>query len=211
MRSAAIGARTDRVLNRSYYWSSGARDYSTGPDRVVSHSQRDPDHSQFVMAPGAVITSTYIGGGFANMAGTSMASPHVAGLVALLQDAALEFGGTTLATAEVTDIIRSSAVIVHDSDVQDGGDEHDNVRNTNADYFRIDAYAAVEEVYDRFDGAGGGTGAVVADADGPYTIDEGQSVTLDASGSTASAAATYEWDVDGQQGQITTTFASNNA
>lgn len=38
---------------------------------------------------------------------------------------------------------------------------------------------------------------VVADANGPYVINEGQSLTLDASGSTASPSATYEWDVDG--------------
>ena len=40
-------------------------------------------------------------------------------------------------------------------------------------------------------------GSVVANAGGPYTIDEGESLTLDASGSTASPASTYEWDVDG--------------
>ena len=66
---------------------------------------------------------------------------------------------------------------------------------TYANYLRIDAYAAVEEVYDLFV-VGGGGGDVVANAGGTYTIDEGDSLTLDATGSTASAAATFEWDVD---------------
>jgi hypothetical protein len=37
----------------------------------------------------------------------------------------------------------------------------------------------------------------VADAGGPYTIDEGESVTLDASGTQAGATASYSWDLDG--------------
>lgn len=39
------------------------------------------------------------------------------------------------------------------------------------------------------------SGPLVAGAGGPYSIDEGDDLTLDASGSTA--GATYEWDIDG--------------
>ena len=39
--------------------------------------------------------------------------------------------------------------------------------------------------------------AVLPDAGGPYTVGEGQPVTLDASASTAQASASFAWDVDG--------------
>lgn len=155
-------------------WWSGATDYSTAPDRVVAFSQRDPNHPNFVMAPGAIITSTAVGGGFLSESGTSMASPHVAGLVALIQDAALEFGGTTLSTAWVTYIVRSSGVTIFDGD-----DEDDNVVNTDANYQRIDAYAAIEQVYNLFN-----------------AVDEGDTVTLTDSFTDPDLLNTHDLTID---------------
>ncbi|MFC4778502.1 S8 family peptidase [Paenibacillus sp. GCM10023252] len=58
-----------------------------------------------VAAPGASIASTYPGGQYAALSGTSMASPHVAALAALIRSA-----NPKLTNAEVMDIMRNSAV-----------------------------------------------------------------------------------------------------
>ncbi len=121
-------------------WSSGAIDHSSSADRIVSFSQRHETQMD-VLAPGAKITSANWNGATVSMSGTSQAAPHVAGLLALMQDAANTFIGRSLSVSEITTILKSTG-----TSVNDGDDEDDNVSNTNHNWPRIDAYAALDHI-----------------------------------------------------------------
>jgi subtilisin family serine protease len=54
---------------------------SNWQDKLASFSSRGP--SVAVIAPGVDVKSAYMEGGYATLSGTSMATPHVAGLTAL--------------------------------------------------------------------------------------------------------------------------------
>ncbi|MEO1210237.1 MAG: S8 family serine peptidase [Cyanobacteria bacterium J06638_20] len=123
-----------------------------GADRLTVFSQR-LNAPNMLFAPGAMINSTVPRGRFEFKAGTSMASPHVAGVVALMQEAAFQFGGRLLDPSEIVSILRTTA-----NSVFDGDDEADIVRNTNISYPRINVFRAVEEIYNRFQQIGGDSG-----------------------------------------------------
>ncbi|NLF74479.1 MAG: S8 family serine peptidase, partial [Chloroflexi bacterium] len=61
-----------------------------------------------VIAPGAIITSSGMGGGTAQMGGTSQASPTVAGVAALLKQA-----DSALTTAQVRTLLQSTGSPIH--------------------------------------------------------------------------------------------------
>ncbi|MBZ0264804.1 S8 family serine peptidase [bacterium] len=84
-----------------------------------------------VSGPGVNVTSTQNGGGYTEMSGTSMATPHIAGVVALMLSKAED-----LLPEDVDEILQTTAL--------DFGDEgKDNVFGAG----RVDAFAAVDAAF----------------------------------------------------------------
>ena len=108
---------------------------SRGPVTVDGSNRPKPD----ISAPGVNIRSSVPGGGYeGGWGGTSMAAPHVAGLVALLISAQPALRGQV---CEIESIIEQSAV--HKAWT---GCESSGVPNHAYGWGRIDALAAVESV-----------------------------------------------------------------
>ncbi len=139
---------------------AGERD--AAPDRLAATSQRSTLPNQ-VAAPGSNILSTWNDPDklYNRLSGTSMATPFVSGMVALMQDAAFTYGGRYLTTEEVQQIVIGSADTITDADVgsnfripvafdasgrptRTGPDE--DLPESGLQYKRIDVYAAVREV-----------------------------------------------------------------
>ena len=113
-------------------------------DNIASFSSRGP--SAFdgslkpdISAPGVNITSTLRTGGYGSNSGTSMAAPHVAGLVALLISANPALAGDVDA---IETILRETAV-PRTSSQGCGGDGPTDVPNHVYGYGRIDALAPI--------------------------------------------------------------------
>ncbi|MEO1681300.1 MAG: S8 family serine peptidase [Pseudomonadota bacterium] len=188
----------------SFEWASGAKDFSTGPDRVTSFSQRSTD-LKTVYAPGALILGAAPGGGTVEQGGTSQAAPLVAGMAVLAQQIAEALLGRRLAPSEFHDLL------IQTSDtIRDGDDEDDNVTNLNAAIPRVNMYSLAQEIAR----LAGGTDPIETDDDfagdtsTTGTVNVGRSATGDLE--TASdadwfavrlnAGNTYEFAVEGVDG-----------
>lgn len=111
---------------------------SRGPVTEDESNRLKPD----IVAPGAGIRSSLPGAGYGRLSGTSMAAPHVAGLVALLISAKPPLSGDVAALEAA---IMSSAVPL--TSEQNCGDiSGDSVPNHTFGYGRIDALEAYDYV-----------------------------------------------------------------
>jgi hypothetical protein len=93
-----------------------------------------------ILAPGVGVLSSIPGGGYARFSGTSMAGPHVAGVVALMWSANPSLIGNVEATA---DILRRTARPYRGALPACPG--ADGMPSTASGYGIVDAYAAVQE------------------------------------------------------------------
>jgi len=86
---------------------------SNPADRISQTSQRGSNLTD-IFAPGEVITAARAGGGTADMSGTSMAAPHIAGMAALAQQLAQQELNRQLTPDEFRQLLYNSGVPISD-------------------------------------------------------------------------------------------------
>ncbi|MFZ4795074.1 MAG: S8 family serine peptidase [Blastocatellia bacterium] len=116
---------------------------SRGPVSIDGSGRMKPD----IAAPGVTIRSALRSGGYGNLSGTSMATPHVAGAVALLWSAFPHLRGRVDATEK---ILNDSATRVASSACGSTG-----IPNSSFGFGRLDIKAAYDLVAGRYYAASG--------------------------------------------------------
>ncbi len=125
----SVGA-VDRFENIAFF-------SSRGPVEVDGSNRVKPD----IMAPGSDVVSAYPGNSYRSLQGTSMAGPHIAGVVALMWSANPQLVGEISATEEI--LLNTARPLTATAD--DCGSQSGTVPNNLQGYGLVDAYAAVEQ------------------------------------------------------------------
>jgi serine protease AprX len=116
---------------------------SRGPVTVDGSNRLKPD----ISAPGVNVRSSLRTGGYGTMSGTSMAAPHVAGLVALLISASPVLHGQ----ADVLENLIDSTALPRTTTQSCGDVPGTNIPNNTYGWGRIDAFAAFQAARRRYD------------------------------------------------------------
>lgn len=117
---------------------------SRGPVTVDGSNRPKPD----ISAPGTSIHSSYPGGSYTYMSGTSMAGPHVAGLAALLISAQPALSGQV---DQLEALIEQTALPLTAPSESCGGVPGTQVPNNTFGWGRIDAWNAFQHLPHGFD------------------------------------------------------------
>jgi hypothetical protein len=134
-----VGAVWDKDRGGAWQWSDDTTDHTTGPDRIVSFSQRLAGSGE-IFAPGTELVAPLPGGGTTTVSGTSVSSAVVSGVVALAQQLATRTLGRILTPAEVRDLLQRTGKTIRDSG------EDDTVSHTGATFSRVDVFALGEAI-----------------------------------------------------------------
>lgn len=127
-----VGAVWTADFGGPWRWSSGAIDFTTGPDRIASFSQRDPLMTE-LFAPGARLVGANHLGGTVTMQGTSQAAAYLSGTALLAQQYAEQRMDRKLSADEFVSVARRGS-----RPLVDGDDEDTNVASTGETFARID-------------------------------------------------------------------------
>jgi subtilisin family serine protease len=125
----SVGATYDADIGMVNGWKVDCTDSTTAVDQVACWSASD--NTLDLLAPGAQITSAGRGGGTSSYRGTSQATPHAAGVAALLWEAQ-----PGLSVDELEERMKFTGTMVTD-------DLHDSNAATNRQTPRIDARVAL--------------------------------------------------------------------
>lgn len=139
--SRTIGRPPDRATDDYRTFSVGAVNANNGNWPVASFSSRGPSNctpngqdtfKPEIAAPGENVTSSLPGNSYGSLSGTSMASPHVNGVVALMRQA-----NPNISVEDIKQVIFDTAF-----DLGPNGDDNDYGHGM------IDAYEAVTRILD---------------------------------------------------------------
>ncbi|MBS3162858.1 S8 family serine peptidase [Candidatus Woesearchaeota archaeon] len=109
---------------------------TTKTDAISSFSNRNSLTDIF--APGSSIISAALSGGTVSNSGTSMSAPHVAGVIALLQQYKKEVEGRPLTSQEINDTLATNGTTI------------DDTAGSGRNFIRIDAFKSLTAIDNLF-------------------------------------------------------------